>query len=67
VPKDIAVVGFGDYEMGHYAAPALTSVHYDIHAMGVVAARRLCMILDEPDEQHWVVMRPTNLVVRDSS
>lgn len=67
VPKDVAVVGFGDYEIGHYAAPALTSVHYDIHAMGVIAARRLCMILDEPDEQHWVVMRPTNLVVRDSS
>ena len=47
--------------------PALTSVHYDMHAMGVIAARRLYMILDDPDDQHWVVMRPTTLVVRDST
>lgn len=67
VPQDISVVGFGDYEIGHYAAPALTSVQYDMQAMGAIAARRLCMILDESDDQHWVVMRPTSLIVRESS
>ncbi len=67
IPQDVAVVGFGDYEVSQFTAPALTSVHYDMHAMGVIAARRLHMILDEPDDQHWVVMRPTELVVRDSS
>jgi DNA-binding LacI/PurR family transcriptional regulator len=67
VPRDVAVVGFGDYELGQYATPALTSVTYDMHAMGEIAARRLCMLLNEPDAHHWVVIRPTTLVPREST
>jgi DNA-binding LacI/PurR family transcriptional regulator len=63
----VAVVGFGDYELGQYATPALSSVTYDMHAMGEIAARRLCMLLTEPDTHHWVVIRPTTLVTRESS
>lgn len=67
VPQDVAVVSFGDLEIGQYATPSLSSVHYDMRLMGIIAARRLCMLLDEPDDTHWVVMRPTRLIVRESS
>ncbi len=67
VPQDVAVVSFGDLEVGRYATPSLSSVHYDMPLMGNIAARRLSMLLDEPDPTHWVVMRPTSLIVRESS
>lgn len=67
VPQDVAVVSFGDLEVGQYATPSLSSVNYDMQLMGVIAAQRLCMLLDKPDDVHWVVMRPTTLVVRESS
>lgn len=67
VPQNVAVVSFGDLEVGQYATPSLSSVQYDMQLMGVIAARRLCMLLDEPDDTHWVVMRPTTLVTRESS
>jgi DNA-binding LacI/PurR family transcriptional regulator len=67
VPNDLAVIGFGDYEMAHFVNPALTSVHFDMHMMGVIAARRLCMLFDDPSDYPWLVRVPTSLIVRDSS
>lgn len=67
VPQDVAVVSFGDLEVGRYATPSLSSVHYDMPLMGSIAARRLGMLLVDPDATHWVVMRPTALIVRESS
>ena len=67
VPHDLAVIGFGDYELAQYVSPALTSVQFDMHRMGVIAARRLCMLFDEPDDDPWLIRIPTGLIVRDSA
>jgi len=67
IPADIAITGFGNYEMGRFASPPLTTVNYDIFEMGIIAARRLKMIMDEPDDQNWLIKVPTTLKVRHSS
>ncbi len=67
VPHDLAVVGFGDYELSRFTTPSLTSVHFDMHTMGIIAARRLCMLFDDPDDFPWLVRVPTTLIIRDST
>ncbi len=67
VPHDLAVTGFGDYELASFVSPPLTSVHFDMHQMGIIAARRLCMLFDEPDDYPWLVRVPTTLIVRESA
>ena len=67
IPTDIAIIGFGNYEIGRFSTPPLTSVHYDIFEMGKTAARRLKMLVDDPDDQNWLIQVPTLLKVRQSS
>ncbi len=67
VPEDVSIVGFGDYEIAGFITPALTTVRFDMPLMGRIAARRLKMLLDQPDDDAWLVRIPTALVVRDSS
>ncbi len=67
IPQDIAVTGFYDYEIARFTDPPLTTVHFDIQMMGALAARRLCLLLDEPDQQCWMASIPTTLVVRAST
>jgi DNA-binding LacI/PurR family transcriptional regulator len=67
VPQDVAVTSYGDYELSRFTDPPLTTIRYDMHAMGVVAARRLTMLLTEPDAYPWHVVVPTTLVVRQSA
>ncbi|GAB4526340.1 MAG: catabolite control protein A [Anaerolineae bacterium] len=67
IPDDIAVTGFGDYELARFIEPALTTVTFDMRLMGRVAAKRLKMLLDEPDDDCWLVRIPTKLVIRQST
>ncbi len=67
VPQDVAVTGFYDYEIARFTDPPLTTVHFDIQMMGAIAAHRLCMLLDDPDQPYWMAFIPTSLVVRASS
>jgi LacI family transcriptional regulator len=67
VPEDVSVAGYYDYELGRFSEPPLTSVHFDLELVGRIAARRLCMMLAEPDGQSWCITVPTSLVVRDST
>lgn len=67
VPDDLAVIGFGDYELARFVSPALTTVQFDMQMMGTIAAQRLCMLFDQPDDYPWLVRVPANLVVRDSA
>lgn len=41
VPRDIAVIGFGDQEFAASTEPALTSIRIDRHVLGSVAANAL--------------------------
>jgi DNA-binding LacI/PurR family transcriptional regulator len=67
IPDDIAVTGFGDYELAQFTDPPLTTVRFDMYQMGVIAAQRLCMLFDNPDEFPWLIRVPTSLVVRQST
>lgn len=67
IPEDVAVTGFGDYELSGYTDPPLTSVRFDMYMMGVIAARRLCMLFDGADDYPWLIRVPTTLIRRAST
>jgi DNA-binding LacI/PurR family transcriptional regulator len=67
VPEEVAVVGFHDYEIARFTRPPLTTIAFDMWGMGEVAARRLCMLLDQEDDLLWIVLMPTTLIVRGST
>ncbi len=69
IPEDVAVIGFHDYEIAQFTDPPLTSVHFDQRQVGQMAARRLVLLLEEPFEERqlWLMLAPTQLVVRQSS
>lgn len=67
VPDDVAVVGFYDYDLARYTEPPLTSLHIDMHRIGTMAARRLEMMLTNPDGHDWLTLVEATLVVRESS
>ena len=67
VPDDVAVTGFYDYDIARFTDPPLTTARVDFQAMGAIAARRLLMLMNEPDGQAWTIVTPCPLVIRDSS
>jgi DNA-binding LacI/PurR family transcriptional regulator len=67
VPNDVAVTGFYDYDIARFTDPPLTTARVDFQTMGAIAARRLLMLINEPDGQAWTIVMPCPLVVRSSS
>lgn len=67
VPDDVAVIGFYDYDLAQYTEPALTSLHIDMQRIGNMAARRLEMMLTNPDDQAWLTLVDATLTIRESS
>lgn len=67
VPDDVAITGFYDYDIARFTDPPLTTARVDFQAMGAIAARRLLMLMNEPDGQAWNIVTPCPLVVRNSS
>jgi DNA-binding LacI/PurR family transcriptional regulator len=66
VPADVAVIGFGDIDLGAYLRPALTTLSSDME----LAARRLGELLAEeaaPAGPTRLVMLPRTLVERQSA
>jgi DNA-binding LacI/PurR family transcriptional regulator len=64
VPADLAVVGYGNTEVGRHLG--LTTIHQDPLEMGRRAALRLFSRLDEPDMEAECQVLPVHLIVRDS-
>jgi LacI family transcriptional regulator len=68
IPDDVAVVGFHDYDISRFTDPPLTTIHFDMFLMGKMAARRLFMLLEDPkDFDNWMMLAPTELIIRDST
>ncbi len=67
VPQDMAVTGFGHLDIARYVTPALTTVEFNLQAMGRKAARRLYDLLEDPGDYPWGIIEPTSLVVGEST
>lgn len=67
VPHDVAVTGFGHLDIARYVIPTLTTVEYDLQAMGKKAARRLYDLLEDPDDAAWGIIEPVALVPGEST
>lgn len=49
VPQDIAVAGFGDYEIASVSEPGITTVKVDSYGIGARAAEQMIAMLDKRD------------------
>ncbi len=68
VPDQLAVCGFGDFELSRGASPAITTVHVDGIAMGVLAAEHLVARLAGRAEGHaHRALVPFRIVERDTT
>jgi DNA-binding LacI/PurR family transcriptional regulator len=67
IPHDVAVVGFYDYDLARFTDPPLTSMRLDMRQIGTIAAKRLGMLLESPEDQDWFVLVEASLVVREST
>jgi LacI family transcriptional regulator len=66
VPRDLSVIGYGDYTMALYADPPLTTITQPFREMGRAAVRRLLEAGSAPSPESPVVL-PTQLTVRGSA
>jgi DNA-binding LacI/PurR family transcriptional regulator len=67
IPRDIALVGFGNTPVCTHVSPALTSVDEQLQELGAQAATLLIRLAEgEPVETTQIAL-PTKLVVRESS
>ncbi|MBZ9672645.1 LacI family DNA-binding transcriptional regulator [Mesorhizobium sp. B3-2-1] len=69
VPKDIAIAGFGDYEVAAFCHPGITTVNVDCYGIGRQAARRLIQIIrgDEKKRDQEIVLTAYRVVEREST
>jgi LacI family transcriptional regulator len=71
IPHQLAVVGFDDLPEAPYFSPALTTIHQDLHHLGIMAVKKaIKMVKGIEDEQEAIpdnlILEP-QLVVRQSS
>ncbi|HIC94761.1 MAG TPA: LacI family transcriptional regulator [Anaerolineae bacterium] len=66
VPEDIAVVGFDDGSLAPHTEPPLTTMRVFRERMGIMAARRLLELIEEPDQPPVQIKLATQLIVRGS-
>ncbi|MNC53720.1 Lactose operon repressor [compost metagenome] len=67
VPEDISVIGFDDISLSSIFYPKLTTVHQDIKARGMEAAKYLIDVLDgKQDLDKGVTLLPISVIERDT-
>jgi DNA-binding LacI/PurR family transcriptional regulator len=69
IPKDIALIGFGDNTLSSYMTPPLTTIRQSPYRMGKVAANMLLRKVEnlEPVDESRIEMIATELVLREST
>jgi LacI family gluconate utilization system Gnt-I transcriptional repressor len=70
VPRDIAIAGFGDYEIAAICDPGITTINVDCYGIGATAARSLLSAIGrQPTEDRPNRITPTHfhVVQRDSA
>ena len=73
VPEDIAVAGFGDFEVSRYATPPISTVSVDPWKLGIAAAELILRVLEAGAKGRVAEYPPehidmnVNLLMRDST
>jgi len=67
VPKDIAVVGFDNINIGEFSKPALTTVEQPIYDMGRASADALLNLIKKSKKRPIRMMFKTQLIIRESA
>jgi LacI family transcriptional regulator, gluconate utilization system Gnt-I transcriptional repressor len=69
VPKDIAIAGFGNYEIAAWSHPRITSVDIECYEIGKLAAQKLFQTIQNPNVEgrHELVLTKIRVVEREST
>lgn len=67
VPEDIAVAGFGAYDVSEHALPGITTVDVNAHKIGTETARVILAALAAPDAERETVTLRARLITRPST
>lgn len=67
IPKDIAVIGFDDIELGKYTRPALTTIAQPLYEIGKVSAKVLLEIISKEAKPPVRKILKTELIIRESA
>lgn len=65
IPKDISVIGIGDYEIARMITPSLTTIHYPYKSCGKLLAEKIVdLVIGKSIEFQTII--PVNLIERES-
>ena len=67
VPKDIAVVGFDNIEIGGFSKPALTTVKQPMYEIGKTSSEALLALIKKTRKSPIRIMLKTELIIREST
>jgi LacI family gluconate utilization system Gnt-I transcriptional repressor len=69
VPERVAIAGFGDYEVGGFSHPRMTTVNVDCYGIGKLAARRVIELLQAGSRNRHdeIILTSFRVVEREST
>ncbi len=67
VPKDIAVIGFDNIEIGEFSKPALTTVKQPMYEIGKTSSEALLGLIKKIKKSPIRLMLKTELIIRESA
>ncbi len=67
VPDDIAIAGFGDYEISAFCHPRITTVNVDCYGIGSHAAKKLLQAINGESDGSDITLTNYRVVLRESA
>lgn len=67
VPRQLAIMGFGDLDFSAQTTPAISSVHIDKHAIGVLAANALLSRIERRPTMEKIIDVGFKLIIRETT
>ncbi|WP_068084636.1 LacI family DNA-binding transcriptional regulator [Polycladidibacter stylochi] len=70
VPRDIAIAGFGDYELSRNCYPEITTINVDCFGIGSQAAQIICQQIQSHSESEFsnkIIKQPIHILPREST
>lgn len=71
IPDELKMVGFDNLEEAQYFSPGLSTIHHDLHQLGIMAVKKAIELVNKPGDEmdaiaDSMVIKPY-LIVRESS